>query len=105
MSPIHWIAAALGALGLAGLIVSAVCLIRFPDFYTRMHVMRLAGGIGAPLLLAGLALEAFDGALALKYAILAGLFALLAQPAAHLLASAAHGAGLAPFSADPKGRR
>ncbi|MBL8548414.1 MAG: monovalent cation/H(+) antiporter subunit G [Hyphomonadaceae bacterium] len=98
MSPTDLIAAALAALGVAGLLVSGMCLIRFPDFYTRVHAVRLAGGIGAPLVCAGLALANLDGALALKLAVLAAITMLLASPAAHILASAAHGAGLAPLS-------
>jgi multicomponent Na+:H+ antiporter subunit G len=92
------IAAALVALGLAFGFVSALGVVRFPDFYTRVHAGKLAGALAAPLVIIGLGVHAFEGALALKLAILAGTVFLLAAPGANLLASAAHGAGLTPVS-------
>jgi multicomponent Na+:H+ antiporter subunit G len=98
MSPLDWIAAALIALGLAFMLLAALGVLRFPDFYTRVHASRLIGAIGAPMFLLGLALHALEPTSALKLAVLALVIVACAPFAAHLLASAAHGAGLTPIS-------
>ena len=88
-----------GALVLAGggtVLVSAIGLLRLPDFYTRLHAAALGNALGAPLLLGGLAVAAWDGRIALKLLLLGVLIATVAPAASHILASAAHGSGLAP---------
>jgi multicomponent Na+:H+ antiporter subunit G len=102
-----WIAAAATAplaAGLALILAGGAALIRFPDFYTRIHAAQLVGAVGAPLVLAGIAMLAFDARALLKLAALAGLLFLIAPTAAHMLASAAHGAGLTPVSS-PQAKR
>jgi multicomponent Na+:H+ antiporter subunit G len=96
---------ALIGLGLVFVFASAVGLLRFADFYTRIHAAKLAGVLGAPVVIVGLAALAFDVRLLLKLAVLAALIALLAPLAAHMLASAAHGAGLTPMSGPDHAKR
>ncbi|MGE0046042.1 MAG: monovalent cation/H(+) antiporter subunit G [Hyphomonadaceae bacterium] len=84
--------------GVVALIVSAAGLLRFPDFYTRLHANAAGDLLGAAAILAGLALAAWDWQTALRLVVLGALWAALAPAAAHMLASAAHGAGLAPLS-------
>lgn len=69
-----------------------VGVLRFPDFYTRMHAAGVTDTLGAALILIGLMLQAPDGIVLVKL-ILILLFALLTGPtASHALAkSALHG--------------
>lgn len=94
-----------GALCAAGVLVvlaAALGLLRFPDFYTRLHAAALMAALGAPLTLAGLAIAAWDWRVALKLGVLGVLMAVLGPAIAHILASAAHGAGLAPIAGRPE---
>ena len=91
-------AATLVLAGLAIMIGGAIGVLRFPDFYTRLHAWMAAHGAGAVLVVAGLAVAVFDWAITLKLALLAVLIAALAPLLAQLLANAAHSGGLAPLS-------
>jgi multicomponent Na+:H+ antiporter subunit G len=86
------------AVGLAFIVGGAIGLLRFPDFYTRLHAARVSDAVGATILLIGLAILAPDGALALRVLLLAALTAALGPTLSHLAANAAHAAGLAPLS-------
>jgi multicomponent Na+:H+ antiporter subunit G len=91
----HVVAAALILVGLLALAGGVAAHLRFPDFFTRLHgaiLVAFASGV----VLAGLAVEAWDGRMAMRLLLLALLVAVLAPLRAHLLASGAHGAGLAP---------
>ncbi len=83
--------------GLFFLLGGAIGVLRFPDFYTRLHAARVSDAVGATVLLVGLAIMA-DGAVAVKLVLLAALTAALGPTLSHLLANAAHAAGLAPLS-------
>lgn len=90
-----------GVLIVAGLALMAggtLGLLRFPDFYTRLHAVRVADGLGAVVLLLGFAVVSGDGAVALKLVLLAALIAALGPTTSQLLAHAAHAAGLAPIA-------
>lgn len=73
--------------------LAAVGLVRLPDVYTRMHAASKAGTVGSGLMLLAAGIHAFD--IAILTRALAGFvfFVLTAPVAAHLVASAAHGAG------------
>ncbi|GAM98831.1 Na(+)/H(+) antiporter subunit G [alpha proteobacterium U9-1i] len=73
-------------------------LLRFPDFYTRLHAVTTSDGIGAVLVVVGLAIGAANLATALKLLVLATLIGAVAPTLAHLAANAAHAAGLAPLA-------
>lgn len=86
------------ALGLVFMAGGAIGLLRFPDFYTRLHAAGVSDAVGGVIMIAGLAVTAWDGAMTLKLALLAGLIIALAPTVAHLAANAAHAAGLAPLA-------
>lgn len=86
------------ALGLVCLLGGVIGVLRFPDFYTRLHAARTADGLGAVLVLIGLAILSDDGAIALRLLLLAALTAALAPTLSHLAANAAHTGGLAPLA-------
>lgn len=101
MSAIEIVRLALGGMfvvaGLFFLLGGALGVLRFPDFYTRLHAARVSDAVGATVLLIGLAIVA-DGAIAVRLLMLAALTAALGPTLSHLLANAAHAAGLAPLS-------
>lgn len=91
----HGIAAALILAGVIGALVAAAGALRFCDVFERTHALR-AGAVCAPLTLAGLAVEAFDVALAVRLAALAAVLALTGPAIAHLITQAAHRGGVTP---------
>lgn len=86
------------AVGLILLIGGAIGLLRFPDVYARIHAFNVSDGFGAALIAFGLALCSPDGAVAVRLALLGLLLGVLAPTLSHLVAGAAHAAGLAPVS-------
>jgi multicomponent Na+:H+ antiporter subunit G len=89
-----------GAFIIAGLFFmagSVIGLLRFPDFYTRLHASRVGQGLGAPLILVGLAIASADSGVALRLLLLAALVTALGPTLSHLAANAAHAAGLNPI--------
>ena len=98
MTLLQYAAAALIVIGGTFSFLAALGILRLPDLYTRMHAASKAGPVGAGLMLLGVALVAFDGAVMLR-AILGILFLLLTTPvSAHLLARAAYRAGVRPVA-------
>jgi multicomponent Na+:H+ antiporter subunit G len=83
--------------GLAFVLIGAVGVLRFPDFYTRLHAAGVTDTLGAELMLFGLVLQA-DSLLTAAKLLLIGLFLFITSPTAtHALANAAHTAGLQPL--------
>lgn len=93
-----------GALILAGagfFLIGALGFIRMPELFTRIHAASLADTTGMMLILAGLAVHAGFGLVAMKLVVLM-LFLLFMGPAAtHALAAAALAAGIRPLGAAP----
>jgi multicomponent Na+:H+ antiporter subunit G len=89
---------ALVALGLLFMLGGVIGVLRFPDFYTRLHAAGVSDAVGAVIVLAGLAVSSADGAIVLKLALLAGLIIAVAPTLAHLGANAAHTGGLSPLA-------
>jgi multicomponent Na+:H+ antiporter subunit G len=90
-----------GILVVAGLTLMAggtLGLLRFPDFYTRLHAVRVADGLGAVLFLLGLAAASGDAGVAIRLVLLAALIGALGPTISQLAANAAHAAGLAPLA-------
>ena len=82
-------------------ITTGVGLLRLPDFFTRTHAVGVIDGLGAGLILFGLALQAPDYMVLLKLGF-TYLFMLITGPAAvHALARAALISGLEPMLARP----
>ena len=88
----------LAALGLVFVLGSLLGLLRFPDFYTRVHAVRVSDSVGAVLICIGLAVLAQDGAVTLRLVLLAVLVSALGPVLAQLAANAAHAGGLAPLT-------
>src|SRR5262245_30687446 len=94
-------------LGVAGIVIAfglllmlggALGLLRFPDFYTRLHAASSSDVVGAAIVALGLAIGAWDWRVALKLMLLAGLIALIGPLIVQLLGNAAHSGGLSPIA-------
>lgn len=88
------------ALGLGALLLisGTVGLLRFPDFYTRMHAAGVTDTLAAALIILGLMLIA-GWSIVLVKLLLILLFILLTSPtASHALARAAQHGGLEPVA-------
>lgn len=81
-------------------LLAAIGMLRFPDFFTRVHAASKSGVLGAGLVFIGVALASLD--LATSVRMIIGLaFLLLTTPlAAHLLARASLRRGFIPDAAD-----
>jgi multicomponent Na+:H+ antiporter subunit G len=84
--------------GVFFLTVSAIGLIRLPDFYARTHAVGKAETLGAILILIGLAI--FNGLeLSTVKLLFIAFFALIANPTAtHAISRAALRSGLQPWT-------
>jgi len=73
-------------------LISTVGMLRFPDFFTRLHAASIADTLGSMLILAGLILQAGFDLISIRL-LLIFFFILFTTPtAAHALAKAAlHG--------------
>jgi len=89
-----WISGTLLFLGALFMLIGAIGIFRFPDFYTRMHAATKATSLGMGLMLAGVAVH-FAGWVVLVKAFLVMLFIFLTIPvAAHAISRAAHRQGV-----------
>jgi multicomponent Na+:H+ antiporter subunit G len=80
-------------------ITGGVGLLRFPDFYTRVHAAGVMETLAAPLLLGGLILQ-LDWSLDTVKVLLIIVFVLATNPtASHAMAKAAIHGGQGPASA------
>jgi multicomponent Na+:H+ antiporter subunit G len=85
------------AAGLSLVLGGAIGMLRFPDLYTRGHAANVANGVGAGVVVAGLAIAAPAPGLALRLLLLAALIWAAGPLLSHLIAGAAHAQGLAPY--------
>ena len=84
-------------------IVGAIGLYRFPDFWTRLHAASVAESAGVILLLSGMMVQAGWGLIAVKLLII-GVFLFITGPTStHALANAALVSAVRPknFDDDP----
>ena len=89
-SAVTVLAAFLICAGIFFLLMGAVGLIRFPDFYTRMHAAGKCDTLGSLLLLVGLATyQGFDFSSA-KLLVIAVFIFFTSPTAAHAIARAAY---------------
>ncbi len=79
--------------GTSFVLVAAIGLLRFPDFYTRVHAAAKAGTVGSALTLVALAIVSTETAEVLRAVAAIFFFFLTAPLSAHLLGKAAHSAG------------
>lgn len=86
-------------------LTGAIGLLRFPEFFSRIHAASLTDTLGASLILIGLMLQAGWG-LALPKLILILIFSLLAgTTASHAMAKAALKSGLKPIDQAGSGEK
>ncbi len=79
------------------LIIGAIGLIRFPDFFTRLHATSVVDTLGCILIMLGLMLQAGLSIVTVKLLLIV-IFILFTSPtAAHALAKAALHGGVKPL--------
>jgi multicomponent Na+:H+ antiporter subunit G len=83
-------------LGAFFLLTSAVGVLRFPEFFMRLHPAGIADSLGAPLMLLGMALQFPLGLVTLKILVMIVFALIAAATACHALAKAARESGLKP---------
>jgi multicomponent Na+:H+ antiporter subunit G len=87
-------------------ISGALGLLRFPDFFTRMHAASVTDTLGSGLLLLGLALQSNGEWLVISKLVFIFLFLLITSPtASHALAKSAIHGGLTPWTKDNTGKK
>ena len=79
-------------------LVGAFGLLRFPDFWSRLHAASVAESAGVILLLLGMALQAGWGLIAIKVVLILIFLFITGPTATHAVANAALVSGLRPSS-------
>jgi len=79
-------------------IIGSVGVLRFPDFYTRMHAAGITDTLGADFILLGLLFQAPDGITAVKLLLIVFFFLLTSPVATHSVAHAAYAGREAPLT-------
>ncbi|GIX33927.1 MAG: hypothetical protein KatS3mg125_1883 [Lysobacterales bacterium] len=105
MSGIEWLGVILLVLGALLGLVGGIGVLRFPDFFTRLHAAGVTDTLATGLFLSGLACLFGDWQATLKLALIF-FFVLFTSPtASHALAKAALHGGLKPWKRreDPHG--
>ena len=92
-----WIGGALCLLGGGLAIVGAIGMLRFPDFYTRLHAASITDTGAVLTLLFGMMLLSPDWLVVVKLLAIAIFMFLTGPTASHAIANAAHTAGLQPY--------
>ena len=88
---------ALFLLGSAGILVGAIGIVRFPDFYARLHASGITDTAGAELMLLGMMLQAPNWLVVAKL-VFVGFFLFMTSPVStHAIAHAAWVVGLRPM--------
>jgi multicomponent Na+:H+ antiporter subunit G len=84
--------------GVLLLIGAAIGVLRFPDFYTRLHAATVADPLGAGLVALGLALAEPRTDIAVRLVLLALLIGAVGPLWSYVFGNAAHAGGLAPIA-------
>lgn len=79
------------------ILTGGIGLLRFPDFYTRMHAAGITDTLATSLILIGLMLQNPDLLVVLKLIMILLLILLISPTASHALAKAALRNGLKPM--------
>jgi len=75
--------------GAAFLLIGAIGVLRFPDFYTRLHAVSVCDTLGAGLVLAGLMLQGGLSLVTVKLLLMFCFMMFTGPTAVHALAQAA----------------
>ena len=94
----------LGA-GAIFLVSGALGMLRFPDFYTRIHAAGITDSAGAGLILLGLLPHVPNWEVAVRLLIILLFLVLTAPTATHILAHAARRDGVAIWKAEGRPER
>ena len=81
-------------------IVGAIGLLRFPDFYTRLHAAGITDTLGVWLILLGTLLQVESWLVAIKLMLIVVFLFFTSPTATHALARAALTSGLKPWAKD-----
>ena len=94
----HWLGGVLCLIGGVMTVIAAVGVIRFPDFYTRLHAASVTDSLGALTLLFGMMFLATGFPVVVKLFLIALFLVLTGPTSAHAIANAAYTAGLEPLA-------
>lgn len=100
-------------------VISAICLfigsflcisggigiLRFPDFYTRMHAVGVTDTLAAGLIIVGLMLQLPELAVVIKLLMILLMTLFINPTASHFLAKAAFQSGLQPILGSKEGNK
>lgn len=84
--------------GAAFFFIGTIGLLRFPDFYTRVHAVTKCDALGGGLVLLGLAIWSGPDGEGVRIVALIALILVSSPTAGHALARAAFRAGLKPWT-------
>lgn len=79
------------------IVTGAVGIVRFPDFYTRMHAAGITDTAGAELMIIAMVLQAPSWMVTVKLLFIAFFLFLTSPVATHAIAHSAHIVGLRPM--------
>ncbi len=94
LNTISWVLLSLGSFFC---IVGAFGILRFPDFYTRMHAAGVTDTLGAGLILVGLMFLSGPTLVTVKLVLILGFLVISSATSTHALAKAALTKGLKPI--------
>lgn len=83
--------------GAAAVVIGAIGIVRFPDFYTRLHAAGVTDTAGAELMVFAMILQAPTWLVAAKLVLIAAFLFFTSPVAAHAIAHAAWVSGLKPL--------
>jgi len=86
--------------GAVFLLIGAIGVLRFPDFYTRLHAVSICDTLGAGLVLAGLMLQGGMSLVTVKLLLIFYFLMFTGPTAVHALAEAALQGKLKPIAKD-----
>ncbi len=79
------------------IVIGGIGILRFPDFFTRLHAASVTDTLGTSLIMLGLMLQAGVSLITLKLLVIV-LFVFLTSPtSSHALAKTAMGGGMVPL--------
>ena len=100
-SILQYVAWAMLGVGAVFAVIGGIGVLRFPDFYTRMHAASVTDTMGAWLILGGLIFLAGWSLVSVKLAMILFFLFMTGPTATHALAKTAWYAGVKPLTADP----
>ena len=85
-------------------VIGGIGIVRFPDFFSRMHAGGITDTLGATLVLLGLMLQSGAGLLTVKLVMILLLLLVTSPTSGHALAQAALAGGEKPWTVDGSGK-